>query len=392
MKKRIAFIVSEMDGIGGVSTVVKTLAHEFAQELEVIFIGENNGIMKTEAYTVVDYDFGKSIQSYEKWISVIIRGINRFTTLLNNRTGARLLEKFVFNQRYKQSLIDVIVHNEIDVIIGVAGYNSMLLGSIADELKQKGILPLGWQLNSYDAYFNTPNKYLWHQDYLFRNTVSNLDNYVVLTEHDQNMLFSKMNIDSSVIYNPKARSSLLKSDLGQKRIIAAGHLWYGKGFDLLLESASFVFKQYSDWKLDIYGTGPMKSELENQIIDLGLTENVTLPGNTANLFDELLQSSIFALSSRWEGMPMVVLDALEAGIPVVAYDITAMGPMIENQVEGVIVEKFDTKKYADAIIDLIANADMRKELGINAASKSTLFDQFVIANQWKGLIEMDDRK
>ena len=81
-----------------------------------------------------------------------------------------------------------------------------------------------------------------------------------------------------------------------------------------------------------------------------MQNRIFLHGNVDNIADKMLNSSALLLSSRWEGMPMVVLEALECGLPVIAYDISAVKPLIANEVEGFVVEKFDNTKVQPMMI------------------------------------------
>ena len=100
----------------------------------------------------------------------------------------------------------------------------------------------------------------------------------------------------------------------------------------------------------------------------------------------MIDSSALLLSSRWEGMPMVVLEAFECGLPVVAYDINAIVPLVDDGIEGRVVPSFDTNKFAKAMIEIAHNDNKRKELGIHAAKKASHFSPNEIVRKWEEII------
>lgn len=380
---RIGIMISDLDGIGGAATVVKNLSLGLKNDgYDIYFIGSRNNSMEDQGYKIIEYDITNSHNIFSfvmRPISIMVRGINKYTGLLDNVFGTTLLYDAILPFYKRNELKKIIKDYNINIIIGAAGYYSMLLGSISNSTS---CFTIGWQLNSYKAYFETKRKYLWHQKLLFENTIKSLDKYVVLNEVDQKELLDNMNINSTVIYNPKTYYSKKKSLLTNNKFIAAGHLWQGKGFDLLLESFSIFCKTNDSWILDIYGVGPEEKKLRELSKMLNIDTRVNFKGNSKDLFNKILDSSCFVLSSRWEGMPMVILDALEAGVPIIAYDISAMKPLISTNIEGFIIPKYDTKKFSEAMLEIANNINLRYELGKNACKKAELFDLKNITSKW----------
>lgn len=123
------------------------------------------------------------------------------------------------------------------------------------------------------------------------------------------------------------------------RVIAIGRLTYQKGFDRLIDAWTIVNRRHPDWKLDIFGEGIRREALNKQIRNNGLEKSVTIHPFTKNIAQEYLNSSIFALSSNYEGFVLVLLEAMGCGLPCVAFD-CPNGPAetIRNGEDGFLVE------------------------------------------------------
>lgn len=151
------------------------------------------------------------------------------------------------------------------------------------------------------------------------NAVRKLDRFVVLTKADKND-WRKVTPEVEQIYNPLPFVSDEVSPLDEKRCIAAGRLESQKNFKDLITAWKTVDARHPDWKLSVYGDGSQKESLQDQIDSMGLKGKVTLKGRTNDVRKELLGSSCLVMSSRFEGFPMILLEALATGLPIVSYD------------------------------------------------------------------------
>ena len=175
--------------------------------------------------------------------------------------------------------------------------------------------------------------------------------------------------------------------LESKKVIAVGRYTYQKGFDLLAEAWSIVTEKYPDWSLHIYGEGD-RSELEKRINELNLTKSFIANGKTDSIIEKYLESSIFVLSSRYEGFGMVITEAMSCGVPPVSFACPS-GPrdIITHGVDGLLVENGNIEVLAQNICFLIENEDKRKEMGKNALESVKRFSKKIIMSQWKELFE-----
>src|SRR5690606_22031800 len=189
------------------------------------------------------------------------------------------------------------------------------------------------------------------------------------------------------IYNFSSLLSPKKALLNNKTLIAVGRLDAQKGFDILLDVWNKVNIQLVDrWILNIYGDGDEKEKLNAKIKNLKLSDSVFLKGVSNHISDEIAQSSIFVLSSRYEGFPMVLLESLSCGVPIVAFDCkTGPNEIIENNDCGYLVPLYEVDTMAEKILLLINNSADRKSKGEKSLEKSKLYSKKVIMNQWEKL-------
>ena len=145
-------------------------------------------------------------------------------------------------------------------------------------------------------------------------------------------------------------------------LMSCGRLDRQKGFDILIQAFSEVRKSHNV-NLVIFGEGPHRTDLENQLKQLGLENHVFLPGITENLFPYYKKATIFILSSRYEGWPNVLGEALAAGLPVISTNcLTGPSEILENGKYGKLVPVDDVNSIANAIIELLNKPEERKRL------------------------------
>jgi glycosyltransferase involved in cell wall biosynthesis len=177
------------------------------------------------------------------------------------------------------------------------------------------------------------------------------------------------------------------SDLTGKTIIAAGRLKRQKDFFRLVRAFAQVAEKHPDWKLKICGDGPHRERLEELIAELGLEGKVELPGPVKNLGPELAAASMYALSSRREGFPMVLLEAMSKGLPVVSFDCpTGPREIVRSGENGLLVAHQDVDALAAAMIRMIEDEDLRRRCGAGALKTAERYSIDVIGERWEELL------
>ncbi len=171
-----------------------------------------------------------------------------------------------------------------------------------------------------------------------------------------------------------------------RTVVAAGRLVPQKGFDLLIEAFAPVHDRHPDWQLHIFGGGPLRAELTALIERHGLAGVVRLRGLSRTLDDEFARASIFVLSSRKEGLPMVLLEAMSAGLPVVSFDCpTGPADVVDDGVNGLLVPAEDVPGLTAGLSRVIENATERAAMGAAAATTAAGYETPVIAARWEEL-------
>ena len=213
-----------------------------------------------------------------------------------------------------------------------------------------------------------------------------LDALVVLTEGDREdyALLAQRVVR---IPNPTPASPGGRSPLEAPVIAAAGRLTSQKGFDLLIEAFAPIARRHPDWTLRIHGGGPERASLQAQVDALGLAGRIVLTGPTRRLGEALAQASLFALSSRFEGFGLVILEAMSHGLPVVSFDCPrGPGEIITAGRDGTLVPPGDVPALTAALEELVTDPARRRAYGAAALETARAYDREAIAAQWEALL------
>ncbi len=223
-------------------------------------------------------------------------------------------------------------------------------------------------------------------DRRFARNLSRLSRLVLLTHEEEQNWLSLHN--TTVIPNPIITPFDRVSECTAKQVIAAGRYEPQKGFDMLIESWAEVARRHPEWRLKIYGDGGMRSDMERRVAELGIAQSCLLCPTTQKIADKYCESSIYVLSSRFEGFGMVIIEAMSCGVPVVSFGCPC-GPrdIITDGRDGVIVEAGDTHALAEQICRLIDDDELRRTMGRNAKAASEKYRMEHIAPLWQELFE-----
>lgn len=209
---------------------------------------------------------------------------------------------------------------------------------------------------------------------------------IVLTDEEIKK-YNEITSNIKVIPNIISYKPIEKTCFSQKRIISAGRLSLEKGFDLLIDSWEKLEKKFPGWSLDIYGEGPEKDNLQKKIDSLNL-KNVTLKGFSNNISEEYLKSSIFVLSSRYEALPTVLLEALSHGVPCVSFDcLTGPKTIIKDGVNGLLAESNNIDDLSLKLEKIIRDEALLKKLTQGTSININNFSKKNIVNKWKMILK-----
>lgn len=221
---------------------------------------------------------------------------------------------------------------------------------------------------------------------LMEHLAHSFQKYVVLTDGNKNEWKSLHNL--KVIPNPLSFYPEETSDLKKKQVICVGKQSYQKGQDLLLDAWAIVNKEHPDWDLAIYGKFEPVLNLEKRASDLNIKKSVFFYKPERDIQTKYLESSIYVMSSRFEGFGMVLIEAMACGVPCISFNCN-YGPsdIIQNGIDGYIVENGNVKVLAAQIINLIEDENLRKMMGAKAKQNVKRYLPEVIVKQWDDLFK-----
>ena len=211
---------------------------------------------------------------------------------------------------------------------------------------------------------------------------SKYDRLVVLNETEATYYKSS---NKEIISNPLTFFPENVSELTNNIVISVGRIAPVKGYDQLIDIWKLVSEVELNWELHIYGDGDKNyiEKLQQQIKKNKLSNNIYLKGSCENIKEKMLNSSIFVMTSLNECFPLVLLEAQSSGLPIISYD-CPFGPrnIIKNE-SGILVELHNTNNFANELISLIQNKNMRLIFGKNARENSKQYKIEHVMNLWK---------
>ena len=149
-------------------------------------------------------------------------------------------------------------------------------------------------------------------------------------------------------------------------VVSVGRLVYQKGHEYLVQAMQGIVKDFPETKAVIFGEGPLRQQLEAQVERLGIGGAVQLPGNRTDVDRFLRSADIFVLPSRWEGLPVALLEAMDNGLPVVATRVEGVEEVIQNETQGLLVPPEDARALAESLTKLVADTEFRRRVGRGA--------------------------
>ncbi|MBO2456824.1 glycosyltransferase family 4 protein [Actinomadura violacea] len=170
-------------------------------------------------------------------------------------------------------------------------------------------------------------------------------------------------------------------------VVAAGRVVWIKGYDLLIDAFAKVAEKRPEWSLRIYGDGPRREELRRRATRLGLYNNVLMMEPTDDMEGELAKASVLAVSSRAESFGMTIIEGFACGLPVVAFDCPC-GPreIVTDGRDGLLVPPEDSGAFAEALLRMIDDVELRRDMAVHAAAAASRFDIAVVAESWERML------
>ena len=217
------------------------------------------------------------------------------------------------------------------------------------------------------------------------------DGFVLQTNDAKDYFCKKIQDKSKIILN-SVNPDFLKDDIHtnkKKRIISIGRLVEQKNQKLLIDSFVNISNDIPEYCLDIYGDGPLKNDLEKYIQSKGMSDKIFLKGNIDNIKKVMCESSLFVLSSNYEGLPNSLIEAMSSGIPCISTDCPCGGPrmLINNGVNGWLVNVNDNNQLSKIIKYVLNNPSLAKKVGNEAKKIREVINPNIINKEWENYLK-----
>lgn len=305
----------------------------------------------------------------------------------NGKSFLNKLSHYPFKQwKHKVRLTALLKELRPDIVISMFCNDAFFIPSIKDGSKK--ILEIHFSRFKRLQY---GRKGLWHLADRWRyktdaKVVSRFDKFVVLTHEDKEYWGNLRNM--CVIPNARTFEVSQPATLGTKKVIAVGRFNHQKGFERLIDAWAMVVREMPDWTLHIVGDGELRTELQQQIDYLNLSAHVIMGRAEKDMISVYKDASILAMSSYYEGLPMVLLEAQAVGLPIVSFDCKC-GPkdVIEDGVDGFLVKEGNIEELAQKLLVLMQDANLRSQMGSAAYAHSERYSEERVMKQWTELFD-----
>ena len=373
---KIVYIYTALVTVGGADRVVTEKANYLAE------------VLGHDVYIITDSQNGRQpVFPLSTKVKHIDLDVN-FDKQYHHGLLVRAYYYFSLMHLYKKRLGKLLDEIKADVVITTLGRDLDFLTKLKDGSKKVGESHIAKQ---YTRNFHLmevrgfPYKQIakyWRRKQ--EKAVKKLDAFVVLTQYDAES-WEEIKV-ANIIPNSLPFYTEESSSLDKKRIITVGRLSEQKGFDLLVSAWSFITKKHPDWEIHLYGEGELENELKKSITQNGIEDSFIIHKPVKNIKEKYLESSIYVMSSRFEGFGMVLIEAMACGVPCISFD-CPHGPsyIIKDGEDGILVENGNVEQLAEAISTLITDTDKRFAMGKAAKQNVLRYSQENIMKQWESL-------
>ena len=376
-----------MDSIfsyGGVQRVTAVIAKELAKDCDVTIVTLDHPSMENTAlYELHEADIHYSYFAYPDtplWKETLCKAYSFLfkKVLPQNRLTSDWYSHSSFPSEKRDALAQELAKGKYDVIIGVHAPLAVRLASCRNRLE--GVKLFGWIHNSYEALFGKDSLYIGsdlRKHYEWQ--LEKLDETVVLCKNDAN----RYHFHTKVIYNPLTLTPGKQAEGNSKKFLAIGRFSpQHKGFDLLIQAFNMFAKENKEWTLDLIGEGVEEPTYRDLINKYQLQERISIHPFTSQIQKYYSSAHIYVLSSRWEGMPLVLMEAMSHGLPIVSSDLPVSKEIMGDF--GLYFENGNVEQLAEQM-KKATQIDWKKksEEAIEIAKR---FDVDSIIKQWKAMI------
>lgn len=389
--KKICFVVDSIFSIGGVQRVTAVIAKELAKDYDVSIVTfDKPEQQNTSLYQLNEANINYRFFAYPQVGRLKTYFCKAYSGLyLKLQPTAKWCSDLYAHSSYpkelRKALLEEIKQGDYDIIIGVHAPLAARLATLKNDLPNTKLI--GWLHNSFEALFGEDSHYYIgskrrrHYIYQFRK----LDDLVVLCKDDANRFNEcDKHFTPTVIYNPLTLKQGEAATGNSKKFLTIGRFTpLHKGIDLLIEAFNLIAKKNNEWHLDIVGEGAEESTFRRLIKEHQLEDRITIHPFTNQIQDYYSHAQIYVLSSRWEGMPLVLVEAMAHGLPIISSDLPVSKEIMGDY--GMYFKNGNIEDLAQRLEDA-THIDWQ-EKSKTAIAIAQRFDIKNIITQWKQLIE-----
>lgn len=375
---RILYIINKMTNLAGIERILSCKMNYFADNTDYQIL------LTTYEQQNCELSFKLNDKITYKPIDISIPRRNHYSFI------KWLILYILARKQFKTKFHNLLCHTHPDIVIcTVYSYEVMdIIINSSNRMKAKVIMEshiMGETVSMAKYQYNRILfKLFTFWDQHIKRSLKKCNIVVALTKEDASY-WKQYTTKIAVIPNMLTITPKKVRDYNIKRVIAIGRFSHQKGFDLLLEAWYIINKSISDWHLYIYGNE--NREPYQRIVDkYQMNHNTHLMGATKDIVEEISKSSLFVMSSRFEGFPLVLGEAMSCGLPCISFD-CPYGPrdIITDGEDGILVENGNIEALAKALEKLIKDVDLRQSMGERAISNVSRFDSNTIMQQWEQL-------
>lgn len=353
---KIGLLVGDITRSGGTEKALINLINLYGEEHEFVIFSPSSNMN-----TPIFYEIPKEVKLFHFNLGLI---------------PDNHINKIKFYNKFYNKLKNEIVVNNFDVLIGYGHSMSIILSLFSK--------------NNLKCYAYE------HADYstmpivtkiLVKKVYKRLNGLIVLSQLAHNN-FSKLNNNVKIIPNHITIPVLDETIKKQDRIIMVGRLSNEKGYDRIVNIAKSIQVEFPNWTIDIFGDGPLKADLKN-IFAKNQLNNVKLHGAVKNINKEFQTSKIFMMTSHTEAMPFVILEAKTFGLPIVAYENEGTKLLVNDQLDGFLVENDSEEIFIEKLNFLITNEEDSIKMGQYGKNSISEFSPEAIKLKWDEIFKND---
>lgn len=373
---KIVYCILDCSQPGGTERTLSVQANYFAGHGHEVHIVTT----ETPANAVPAYDFSDKIRFHN--LAIGYRDVD------GGLSPSKLLGRLRRGRTHRARLTALLMELRADVVVTMFGHEMSFLYKIKDGSKKISEFHFSRDYRDVESrsqgYSWAKRQFTLFKEWRKRRFIRHYDAFVILTRQDAAKWGALPNLH--VIPNARTFTTDSPAQLENREVLAVGRYAYQKGFDLLLQAWAAVCREVSGWTLRIVGDGELRDELQQMVARLGVGDSVILARQSSDVQSLYRRAAIYVMSSRYEGLPMVLLEAQAAGLPIVSFACPC-GPsdVVTDGRDGFLVPAGDTDALAARLLTLMRDPALRQRMGAAAYADSARFSTEAVMGQWERL-------